>query len=229
MFTSLRFRSLLVGALLLAGPIAISALRAAPSLGDDAAYAKTIHDRAGKIVEKLGISDAAKASRVQGLIAEQYKALRPHHEAISAAKQAVKSATPETKAAAEASLKSVTAEHDARIAELHQRYVAALSAELTPTQVDGVKDGMTYGVLPLTYGTYLRMLPNLTTEQKAQLLAWLTEAREHAMDAGTSDEKHGWFGKYKGKINNYLGKAGIDMKQAEKEFLAREKAAKTQH
>jgi hypothetical protein len=72
------------------------------------------------------------------------------------------------------------------------------------------------------------MLPNLTAEQKAQILAWLTEARELAMDGSTSDEKHGIFGKYKGRINNYLAKAGIDMKQAEKELQARnkEKAAK---
>ena len=54
--------------------------------------------------------------------------------------------------------------------------------------------------------------------------AWLTEAREHAMDASTSDEKHGWFGKYKGRINNFLAQAGIDMKQAEKDMFARKKA-----
>jgi Spy/CpxP family protein refolding chaperone len=83
---------------------------------------------------------------------------------------------------------------------------------------------MTYGVLPLTFRVYQEMLPNLTAEQKAQLLAWLTEAREHAMDASTSDEKHGWFGKYKGRINNYLSKAGIDMKQAEKEMTQRQKS-----
>jgi hypothetical protein len=39
------------------------------------------------------------------------------------------------------------------------------------------------------------------------------------MDAGTSKEKHAWFGKYKGKINNYLSAEGYNMKLAEKNLL----------
>ena len=80
---------------------------------------------------------------------------------------------------------------------------------------------MTYNVLNVTYTAYQDMLPSLTGEQKKQILAWLTEAREHAMDAESSDKKHAWFGKYKGRINNYLAKAGVDMKQAEKEWQQR--------
>ncbi len=51
----------------------------------------------------------------------------------------------------------------------------------------------------------------LTEEQKKYIYAALVEAREHAMDGGSSKEKHGWFGKYKGRINNYLSKAGYDL------------------
>ncbi len=47
------------------------------------------------------------------------------------------------------------------------------------------------------------MIPGLTEDQKNQMLAWLSEAREKAMDAESSDKKHAWFGKYKGRINNY--------------------------
>jgi hypothetical protein len=106
---------------------------------------------------------------------------------------------------------------------LHRDYLARLAEELTPAQIDQVKDGMTYGVVPLTFRTYERMLPDLTAAQKEQILAWLIEAREHAMDAGTSKEKHAWFGKYKGKINNFLSAAGIDMKQAEKNLTSHPK------
>ncbi|MNR53744.1 hypothetical protein D3C85_1738080 [compost metagenome] len=31
------------------------------------------------------------------------------------------------------------------------------------------------------------------------------------MDGGSSKEKHAWFGKYKGRINNYLSKEGYDL------------------
>lgn len=102
-----------------------------------------------------------------------------------------------------------------KLDQLHGEFLSRLSAELSPGQVDQIKDGLTYGVLPLTYGVYLKMYPDLTDEQKAQIKAWLTEARELAMDGSTSDEKHAVFGKYKGKINNYLSKAGYDAKKAE--------------
>ncbi|HEY0944737.1 MAG TPA: DUF3826 domain-containing protein, partial [Opitutaceae bacterium] len=72
---------------------------------------------------------------------------------------------------------------------------------------------------------YCDMLPDLTDPQRAQIKAWLAEAREYAMDGGSSDEKHKWFGKYKGRINNYLAAAGYDMKQAERELAARRKQA----
>jgi hypothetical protein len=41
------------------------------------------------------------------------------------------------------------------------------------------------------------------------------------MDAGSSDEKHKWFGKYKGRINNYLSAAGYDMKKEGEEWQKR--------
>jgi len=44
------------------------------------------------------------------------------------------------------------------------------------------------------------------------------------MDAGSSEKKHQWFGKYKGRINNYLAAAGINMKQAEQDWKKRREA-----
>lgn len=48
------------------------------------------------------------------------------------------------------------------------------------------------------------------------------------MDAGTSKEKHAWFGKYKGRINNYLSAQGYDLNKESddwhKRIEAREKA-----
>jgi Spy/CpxP family protein refolding chaperone len=190
---------------------------------DEAAYTKTITERAEKITATLNISDAGKAARVRDIIAQQYRDLRVIHDARDARTKAAKQQSAQNKEAADAETKAATEEAKPKLDQLHAEYLARLSAELTPEQVDKVKDGMTYGVLPLTYRVYLEMLPNLTEEQKAQIKAWLTEARESAMDASTSKEKHEWFGKYKGRINNYLAKAGIDMKQAEHDLSARKK------
>ena len=180
--------------------------------------------RAEKIVATLSLPDTAQAGRLRDIIACQYHALSLIHSTRDAALKAAKEQTGADKTLAEAATKQARAVAEAAQDRLHPEYLARLAAELTPAQIDQVKDGMTYGVLPLTFRVYQEMLPNLTAEQKAQLLAWLTEAREHAMDASTSDEKHAWFGKYKGRINNYLSKAGIDMKQAEKEMFARQKS-----
>jgi hypothetical protein len=181
--------------------------------------------RAEKIVSTLNVSDVAKTARVRDLIARQYADLSVIHATRDAALKTAKDLAASDKAAAEAATKQARADAEAAQNRLHADYLARLATELTPVQVDQVKDGMTYGVLPLTYRVYQEMLPNLTADQKAQILAWLTEARELAMDGSTSEEKHAWFGKYKGRINNYLAKACIDMKQAEKELAARSQAA----
>lgn len=114
----------------------------------------------------------------------------------------------------------------AALEKAHSAYLSKLREMLSEPQIEAVKNGMTYGVLPITYKGYQEMLPDLTEGQKKQILAYLTEARERAMDAESSNKKHAWFGKYKGKINNYLSASGIDMKQASKaweERIAREK------
>ena len=61
-------------------------------------------------------------------------------------------------------------------------------------------------------------------EEKAQIYAWLKEAREFAIDAENSDRKHAFFGKYKGRINNYLAKRGYDLKKEREEWYKRVKA-----
>jgi len=85
---------------------------------------------------------------------------------------------------------------------------------------------MTYSVLPVTWKAYLEMLLHLTQEQKDKMYAWLVEARELAMDEGSSDAKHAVFGKYKGRINNYLSAQGYDMKKEGEDWAKRVQAAK---
>ena len=100
---------------------------------------------------------------------------------------------------------------------------AAVRDKLVNGELDAshVLYGLTYGVVPLTYRVYMEMLPDLSPELKREIKAQLLEAREYAMDAGSSDAKHAWFGKYKGRINNILSKAGYDLKKAEQEMKKR--------
>ena len=189
----------------------------------EAAYTRTITQRADKIVATLNLTDTGKATRARDLIAGQYLLLNEIHTGRDAQVKAAKEKAGAANAA-EAQVQRLEGETRKRLTRLHGRYLARLHAELTPAQLEQVKDGMTYGVVPITYKGYLAMLPDLTEAQKAQIMTWLVEARELAMDAGSSEKKHATFGKYKGKINNYLSAAGYNMKQASKDWQARIKA-----
>ena len=119
-----------------------------------------------------------------------------------------------------------TLEADSKLYRSHFAFPATLAIYLTPEQVEAVKDGMTYGVLMVTYRSTLDMIPSLTDEEKAQIKAWLTEARDLAIDAESSNKKHGVFGKYKGRINNYLTKRGYDLKAERAAWYKRIEARK---
>jgi hypothetical protein len=190
----------------------------------EAAYAQEIVKRADKVLAPLGITDEGQKSRVRDLITGQYRTLREIHAARDARINEAKR-SPGDASIAEAWTKTARDAASLKLAEAHRRFVARLTVELTPEQVDKIKDGMTYGVVGITYKRYLELFPNLRDEDKRELMADLIEARELAMDAGSSEEKHAVFGKYKGRINNYLSKAGYDMKQAEKDLAERQKAA----
>ena len=192
----------------------------------ETAYDITINNRAQKIVDKLNISDIGKATLVKNIIAAQYKNLNEVYTSrdllIKSQKDKVAGTSKESINAAADKIKLET---DNQTGLLHTKFIADLSASLTPVQVDMVKDGMTYGVLHVTYKGYNNMITNLTDKQKEQIMTWLTEARELAMDAESSEKKHACFGKYKGRINNYLSAAGYDLRKEGEAWQQRIKAA----
>lgn len=186
-------------------------------------YWQTVSERAAKIVEGMNLGDTAQKQQVQDLIAAQYYRLNTIHDATDAEIKKVKdSGTDQAKK--EKAIAKLNVQREKQLAKLHRSYVGGLSRSLNAEQVEAVKNGMTYNVAPNTYAAYLDMLPDLTGEQKKFILDALTEAREKAMDAGSSKDKHAWFGKYKGRINNYLSKQGYDMNKESKAWQERLKA-----
>lgn len=191
---------------------------------EKAAYIKVVTERADKIVAPLSINDPSKSEQVRNIIRDQYSNLNDIYTVRDANVKTIKEKFKGDKAASEVALKKEAAKTDKKLTKLHKKYLSKLSAQLTAEQIDQVKNGMTYGVLPLTYRVYQEQILTLTDEQKKQILTWLTEARERAIDAESSEKKHAWFGKYKGKINNYLSAAGYDLKKETKEWENRRKA-----
>ena len=176
----------------------------------DPEYIKVTNERATKIVTKLKLATVEKEAAVITIIAQQFRDLSKIQDERDAEITLVKSSAI-SKEEQKNKTEKLKAEADLLISKLHQSYVTRLETQLNEDQIIGVKDGMTYGVLPITYAGYQDMLPKLTEEQKRYIYKNLVEARELAIDGGSSKEKHAWFGKYKGRINNYLSAQGYDL------------------
>lgn len=189
----------------------------------DPKYVESIIGRSQKIVDKLGLTDAKVAEDVRNVIANRYFQLNDIYEVRDSKIKSVKESGV-TGDAKQAALKAAGDEADAALYRSHFAFPANLSLFLDEKQVEAVKDGMTYGVVKVTYEATLDMIPSLKEEEKAQIYAWLVEAREFAMDAENSNKKHAAFGKYKGRINNYLAKRGYDLKKEREDWYERVKA-----
>jgi Protein of unknown function (DUF3826) len=183
-------------------------------------YKKAITERSAKIVKTLDLNDTGIYNKAVLEISNQYFSLNTIHENFKAAVTVIKGQST-GKAAVDEAIKKEEEKKAEMLRQQHSAFLTHLKGLLTDAQIDKVKNGMTYNVLNVTYTAYLDMLLNLTTEQKEKIYNWLVEARELAMDEGSSDDKHKVFGKYKGRINNYLSAQGIDMKKEEKEWQSR--------
>jgi autonomous glycyl radical cofactor GrcA len=202
-------------ALLLTGTTAF-AQKGNPFVNNTPEYTKTVKERANKIVSTLGITDSAKYNRVLSIMAEQSRYLSALHDFKDDLLKFAKS-LPDKDA-------RTTAINDSAQAQLyigHAHFVALLASELTLEQIEAVKNGMTYNVMNNTYNGYLDMIQRLTEEQKRYIYTALYEAREQAIDQSSSNAKHAVFGKYKGRINNYLSAQGYDMKAESKAWEER--------
>ena len=168
--------------------------------GRDSAYVENIKGRAQKIVDGLQLTDQKKARTVRNIIANRYFLLNDIHAKYDKSQQ------------------------DALQAELYKHHfelASALALYLTDEQVDAVKDGMTFGRLKRDYQATQDMIPTLSDFEKQQILIWLKEAREYAMDAADSKGKHYWFDKYRGRTNNWLSARGYDLKKECDEWMKR--------
>lgn len=189
------------------------------------AYLKVITGRADKIVNAMEFADEAVKFEVRDIIIEHYRFLNDAEEARNADVAKIREEFAENKELRNAKIDLRKAEQELKIRDHHFAFLAQLKYIVSEAQIDQVKDGLTYNVLNVTYDATIDMIPSLSDEEKTQIMIWLLEAREHAIDGGSSKEKHGWFGKYKGKINNYLSARGYNL---QKERAAWEKRLKEQ-
>jgi hypothetical protein len=187
----------------------------------EAAYTVAIEKRTEDILNHLSLSDSAKTPKVRDLILSQYRSLRARDEAIDAKLKALGKDAAETE-------KERVKLYENLSKPIHDQFLASLSKELTPEQVEVVKDRMTYGKVKFTYDAFCQIVPGLTDKDKEKILELLKQAREEAIDGGSAKQKSDIFQKYKDKINEYLNAQGHDTAKAFQDWDAKQAAAKKQ-
>jgi hypothetical protein len=175
------------------------------------AYRATVEKRAAKIVAALDLGDAAKAAKVHDVLVDHYLAMnewqatnQPEGEPL---KEVLKD--PQKKGS---------------LAALHEQFNRDLAAQLTPAQVEAVKDQLTVNKVRVTYDAYVEIVPKLTDAEKGHIIELLKQAREEAIDGRSMEEKSAIFKIYKGKINTYLSADGHNVSQDYKDWGQAQKA-----
>jgi len=188
--------------------------------GRDTAYVESIVKRSQKIVDGLQLTDQKQARAVRNIIANRYFLLNDIHEVCAKRTQYAKDSV-QGKGHRQRIIESAQRRRDAELYKHHFELASNLAVYLTDEQIDAVKDGMTFGRLKRDYQATQDMIPTLSDYEKQQVLIWLKEAREFAIDAADSKGKHYWFDKYRGRTNNWLSSRGYDLKKERDEWMKR--------
>ena len=214
-------RFLLAAAVMLAFGTATANAVELDKQGRDPQYVNTIIGRAQKVTDALGITGTDKGTQVLNIVANRYFKLNDIYSERDSIKKVPGTLTGDAKKQKQQEAESTK---DMKLYRSHFGFIADLSLYLTDSEVEKVKDVMTYNVVNVTYKAQCDMIPTLKEEEKVQILAWLKEAREYAIDAESSKKKHEAFGKYKGRINNYLSKRGYNLTKEREAWAKRVKA-----
>ena len=191
------------------------------SNGRDPKYVETIMQRSKKVTDALNISGTEKGEQVLNIVANRYFKLNDIYAERDSLKAVAKTMTGDEK---KQNMEYAEMQKDQKLYKSHFGFIADLSVYLTDAEVETVKDVLTYNVVNVTYKAQCDMIPTLKEEEKVQILAWLKEGREYAIDAESSKKKHEAFGKYKGRINNWLSKRGYNLTKEREEWAKRVKA-----
>ncbi len=191
------------------------------SAGRDSSYVASITSRSEKNIKGLELSEPA-YTNVRNLVINRYFELNDiYAERDTLINQAKRTLTGDEKNRAIEAARSAC---DSKLYRSHFAFPSNLGIYLSHDQIIAIFDAMTYNKVKVTYDAYCDMIPSLTDEEKAQIYAWLCEARDLGIDAESSNKKHEVFNKYKGRINNYLSARGYNITEERKAWEERVKA-----
>ncbi|WP_221031574.1 DUF3826 domain-containing protein [Actomonas aquatica] len=190
-----------------------------PSITDDAAWSK-----ATEWVAKLELTDAAQTERVTHAVATHLQAVRAWHNSHPASTVPA-GINPTTGAPLSDLDRSIIAD-SAMPRAVHDDLMTVLRTELSDAQVEAVLDAYTVGKVAFTLKGYHAIVPDLTAEEEAVILANLKEARERAIDFKNMKQISAIFEIYKTKNEQFLNANGRSWKQLYRDYVKAAQAKK---
>jgi hypothetical protein len=175
----------------------------------------------------LNLTDAAKKSAVENVIALHLTTVRDWHNEhpSSTVPDGINPVTGNKLSDLD---KQIIAD-SAMPSTVHQALMDGLKKNLTPEQVETVLDKYTIGKVEFTMKGYKAIVPDLTADEEAKILAFLKQAREQAVDYKNMKQISAIFEIYKTKSEQMLNNNGRSWRalySAYTKKIKEEKAAK---
>ncbi len=205
-------RKLLLSIILVClGSFAVRAT-AADAPAPDAALQKRIDQKVTRLVDTAKVTDPEKVARVKAVGAEWFGALFAWHQvhdkelgALWAEWGKARAVVPKDEFPGELIATKID-ETYASLKPAYENYITRLSAELSPEQIDAVKEAWSRSPgMKRTYNSYLEIVPDLSDKDKAVILARMNLAREAAMLTDADKEIVNLYKRHKVKVEQYIG------------------------
>jgi hypothetical protein len=180
--------------------------------------------KAAEWVDALNLNDPAKETKVKTAIATHLKTVRDWHNEHSPTTVPA-GINPATGNRLSDMDRDIIA-NSAMPKSVHDSLMNVLKTELTPEQVETVLDKYTIGKVDFTLKGYHAIVPDLKPEEETQILVYLKQAREQAIDFKNMKEISAIFEIYKTKCEQYLNSNGRNWHQLFKTYVDAVKAKK---
>ena len=178
----------------------------------DAATHKRIDQKVTRLVDTAKVTDADKVAKVKAIGAEWFTTLFTWHKendpklnTLWADWNKARAVVPKDEFPGELIAVKIE-EAYASLKPAYDDYIKKLSAELTPEQVDAVKEAWSRSPGRMrTYNSYLEIAPDLNDKDKEVIMARMNLAREAAMLTDADREIVNIFKRHKVKVEAYIG------------------------
>jgi hypothetical protein len=180
--------------------------------------------KAAEWTDALNLTDATKKERVINAIALHLKTVRDWHNEhpFTTVPAGINPATGNRLS----DLDRQVIANSAMPKSVHDSLMNVLKRELTPEQVETILDKYTVGKVAFTLKGYQAIVPDLKPEAETQILTYLKQAREQAIDYKNMNQISAIFEIYKTKCEQYLNSNGRNWRQLYKAYTDAVKAKK---